>query len=400
MDGGAIDDLAGGGEDALIADAAAGEARAGQAALEGPCANCGTALVGKHCHVCGQVADDLKRPIWALFHDALEGLFSVDGRFLRTVPPLLLRPGLVTQRYLAGARARFVQPFRLFLFASLAFLLAVSLATGDLSRMDFDDDALEPAVLDEASAGLDEARAELEAQGASTEFIDRAESAIADARAESDENGATDAELRARELARFEERELDKCRVRQQMTPEDLDERCRLRLAANAETADGEDGFNFDFGSMDGAPLWLRRTVVSSAVRLIDDPSLYFDAVQRWTSRVLIALFPIYAALLGLMHFWKRRFYFYDHMIVSLHFHAFMFFLLTFAIAASSVLPWALMTLVVLVWGNFYLYKVHRLVYGCGRFTSALRTIVLDGLYFFVLLFALAALLIGGFLAV
>jgi len=115
---------------------------------------------------------------------------------------------------------------------------------------------------------------------------------------------------------------------------------------------------------------------------------------------MLIALFPIYAGLLALSHFWKRRFYYYDHVVVSLHFHAFIFLMLTIAIAASVVVPFWLLFLGVLVWSNVYLYKTHRLVYGCGRFSSGLRTLVLDVAYFVILLIALVVLLIGGFLTV
>ncbi len=131
---------------------------------------------------------------------------------------------------------------------------------------------------------------------------------------------------------------------------------------------------------------------------IVDEPRRFLEAVNRWISRVLISLFPVYALLLGVMHFWKRRFFYYDHIVVSLHFHAFLFLLLTLLIAASAVVPVWLLCLVFLLWSNYALYKTHRLVYECGRFSSVLRTLVLDFLYLIILMFVPVVLVIGGFL--
>lgn len=386
-------------EDAVVADAAAQEVKPRHSWENEACANCGTALAGPHCQVCGQVADDLHRPIWALVHDAMEGLFALDGRFLKTVPPLLLRPGRVSEKYLSGARARFVQPVRLFLFASVVFLLAVSIATGDWTNVSFDDADFDAEALEGASVGLEALRDELAAEGHATPpgvALAQAEVDAAIRRAEG--GGEAEAE-------RADWRPEVKCAVRREFLPEELTASCVALLAdreasrvADGETEDESTTFNID--GFEGLPLDVRRRLTRNAERVIDDQSLYREEVQRWMSRMLIALFPIYAALLGLTHFWKRRFYYYDHVVVSLHFHAFIFLLLTIAIAASVVVPIWLLIPAVLVWSNVYLYKTHRLVYGCGRFSSALRTLVLDGAYFVILQMVLVVLLIGGFLTV
>ena len=88
---------------------------------DGHCSNCGTALKGPICHSCGQDADTFHRPVWSLVLEVLDGFFSFDGRFWRTIPALMFRPGRITRHYLTGVRARYVQPFRLFIVASLAF---------------------------------------------------------------------------------------------------------------------------------------------------------------------------------------------------------------------------------------------------------------------------------------
>lgn len=78
------------------ADAAEGEAApAGAHAALTPtdCLNCGARLYGRHCHVCGQGADDHHRAIGHLVWEMIEGFTHLDGRLARTLPALLFRPG-------------------------------------------------------------------------------------------------------------------------------------------------------------------------------------------------------------------------------------------------------------------------------------------------------------------
>ncbi|MBT8427173.1 MAG: DUF3667 domain-containing protein [Erythrobacter sp.] len=82
---------------------------------EGACLNCGTELIGAHCHNCGQKAH-LHRTIGAFMHDLLHGALHFEGRTWKTLPKLFFKPGELTRRYIEGERARFVSPMALFLF--------------------------------------------------------------------------------------------------------------------------------------------------------------------------------------------------------------------------------------------------------------------------------------------
>ena len=91
-----------------------------------PCANCGAVLEGAYCHSCGQLAEDFHRSLRALFVEAVESFFDLDGRVWRTLPRLLLRPAGLTRDYLAGRRAFQIPPLRLFLIVILVFFTAGS----------------------------------------------------------------------------------------------------------------------------------------------------------------------------------------------------------------------------------------------------------------------------------
>jgi hypothetical protein len=101
-----------------------------------PCPNCGTALAGDYCYVCGQKAAEYHRSIWHLVAEAFEGLTHFDGRFWTTVPQLIARPGKLTRDYLDGHRAAQIPPFRLFLIALILVFFAGSLSF-QVNRVNF-----------------------------------------------------------------------------------------------------------------------------------------------------------------------------------------------------------------------------------------------------------------------
>lgn len=82
----------------------------------GICLNCGTELVGPHCHRCGQVGH-VHRTIGAIWHEILHGVVHFEGKLWNTLPLLTFRPGELTRRYIFGERAHFVSPMAMFLFS-------------------------------------------------------------------------------------------------------------------------------------------------------------------------------------------------------------------------------------------------------------------------------------------
>lgn len=89
---------------------------------EAACLNCGEKLLGDYCWRCGQQAVDLHRPLRQIVRDFFDDVLDLDTRLLRSIRPLLLRPGVLTREYLAGRRAPYAPPLRLFLLATLLFV--------------------------------------------------------------------------------------------------------------------------------------------------------------------------------------------------------------------------------------------------------------------------------------
>ncbi len=353
------------------ADAAAGLARAKGAAQDTHCLNCGAPLAGEFCHECGQSGHSIRRPFWSLVSESLETFFSIDGRIAKTLPGLLLKPGRITRDYLDGQRARFIPPFRLYVLASLIFFILMPIVTG----RGFDIGTGQAGSIEEARANIERAYAE----GEMTEEdyrkaiagLDEVEAlwtgGIPGLAPQAPEPPATD---EAGEAAPATPPEAEWAGF---MPKEALD---AVRAAGEA-------------GDRDAAQF----------AEVMDNPDRLARQTQAWIPRMMFVLLPVYACLLALVYLWRRQFLFFDHLIVSLHFHSALFFAMSVGFLASLLVGVGWVVLALIVYSNWYLYRLNRVVYQRGAVSSVLRTLTLDAIYFFVLISALLTAVILGALS-
>ncbi|HEY5776644.1 MAG TPA: DUF3667 domain-containing protein, partial [Xanthomonadales bacterium] len=66
-----------------------------------------------------------------LLRDLMEDLLDLDSRFVRTMKPLLFKPGRLTRDYMEGRRFRYAPPMRLYIFSSIVFFLLAALLSSD-----------------------------------------------------------------------------------------------------------------------------------------------------------------------------------------------------------------------------------------------------------------------------
>src|SRR3546814_1885376 len=95
------------------------------ASVRGTCGNCGSPLLGKYCHACGQPVTGMVRHFSTILGDFTDTILNWDARLPRTLWPLLARPAFLTREYFAGRRVRYVSPVRLFVtLAIVTFFVA------------------------------------------------------------------------------------------------------------------------------------------------------------------------------------------------------------------------------------------------------------------------------------
>ena len=106
------------------------------------CLNCGQPFSGheKFCSYCGQKNTNKKLTFGTFINNLVSGFFSYDSRFWSTFIPLLTKPGKVSKDYIEGKRARFVNPFQLYLNISIIFFLVLGISNrGNQGIIPFDE---------------------------------------------------------------------------------------------------------------------------------------------------------------------------------------------------------------------------------------------------------------------
>jgi hypothetical protein len=93
------------------------------------CPNCQYQFDGidNYCPNCGQENHSHHAPFRHIFVELIESLTHFDTKFFATVKALFLKPGLLTKDYIEDKRARYVPPVRLYIFVSFIFFFLLSL---------------------------------------------------------------------------------------------------------------------------------------------------------------------------------------------------------------------------------------------------------------------------------
>ena len=86
------------------------------------CLNCGTELVGKFCHECGQQATSKTPKIKNFLLEYLNNAFIWDAQFFKTIANLVCRPGRLTNEYMSGKFISQEHPLKLNMFLLFIFV--------------------------------------------------------------------------------------------------------------------------------------------------------------------------------------------------------------------------------------------------------------------------------------
>ena len=90
------------------------------------CLNCRYVVENKFCPNCGQKNEDTRKSFHHLFVHFFEDLTHYEGAFWRTIKNLLFKPASLTTEYLSGKRLSYLAPIRLYLFISFVTFLTIS----------------------------------------------------------------------------------------------------------------------------------------------------------------------------------------------------------------------------------------------------------------------------------
>ncbi len=261
---------------AQVVEPSAGEGRA----QLGSCLNCGTNLLGAHCHACGQKAS-VNRTIGAFLHDILHSVLHFDGKIWRTLPLLFWNPGELTRRYAHGERAKFVSPLALFLFTVfLTFAVVNQLVPDDASVSGADRGSIQ-ATIDSPDFGREQQQ--LQAK------IARLENEIVEARKAGKPTAALEEELNSDKLG--------------------------LRFMGTAASTFGKGNGNADSPSLSDSDFPGASALKKAAETATKNPQLLLYKMQSNAYKYSWALIPISVPFVWLLFFWRRQYKMFDHAV-------------------------------------------------------------------------------------
>lgn len=109
------------------------------------CENCGGPTDAAYCPACGQPVASIDIPATDFLREAVDEVFALDSRASLTLSLLVRRPGAVAADFVAGHRARFVPPIRLYLMASFLMFLVLSFGPGlQIEGLDVSPQSIDP----------------------------------------------------------------------------------------------------------------------------------------------------------------------------------------------------------------------------------------------------------------
>ncbi|GGA79452.1 hypothetical protein GCM10011521_17140 [Arenimonas soli] len=405
-----------------------------------PCANCGAELLGEHCYACGQPTKGLVRHFSSIIGDFMDSVFELDSRILRTLGPLLFKPGYLSLEYFAGRRVRYVSPVRLFVFLSLFAFFAAQL------RFDAAFDDGQAAAGQVVTVAGDQAGGTPAGGGADSDADASADpdATTGEAAAPGDDRqlasmrqAITVAEVeRLRDLALAE---INEARAEKTGVPGvdfgldismDVAEEAvkgeaanRIReiegaLAAGKPVTVGPAIAMNDAMSFNGKPWhptenplvidWLGDTgnawvntqigrAEDNVERIKEDPNLLKNAFLSMVPTTLFVLLPLFAVLLKIMYFFKKRLYM-EHLIVALHSHSFLCGGLLIVVILDALSEWTSawawlsrplgwLEIALLCWMPVYLLLMQKRVYGQGWIMTILKYWVLGTCYLVLISF-------------
>ena len=304
------------------------------------CLNCDTPLMGAHCHNCGQRAH-VHRSLRGFMHDLMHGVLHFEGKFWRTMPLLIWRPGKVMREYIDGKRAKYLSPVALFLFTVFVSfaLFNANGGFGDISP---------------EGAGVTTQQLE--------ESVEKADRQIAGLNSQLSAEGVT-----AEQQAALREE------LRGLMTAREL-----LRKMVETNKASGGVWIGDTEGAADdSAPGEAASWLEQSWEKARNNPGLLLYKLQTNAYKLSWLLIPLSLPFMWILFPFSRRFKLYDHTVVVTYSISFMTMLAVIMSVGIAYEIWPLITLPVL-YAPFHLYRSLRGAYGLERVSAVWRMLVLS----------------------
>ncbi|HEY4324902.1 MAG TPA: DUF3667 domain-containing protein [Mucilaginibacter sp.] len=340
---------------------------------ENNCLNCGTTLDGKFCHNCGQENLEIKESFGHMMDHAVSDYFHFDHQFFQTLKPLFLKPGMLTNEYMAGRRVHYLHPVKMYIFISVVYFLVLFQSGHQIVQIN-----------------------NSEGKPVKTEkILDSVNKEI-----------ANNKDISARQKKLLEEKVKKYGALN--INVADPDEKNKKHITGlGTATSDTslkqyqENQKKLLSKDRDG---FLKRIFNEKMLSYNEKygsraQEVFLDELKHNTPKMMFILLPLFAVILRIT-FWSSKKYYVEHLIYALHLHCFLFLFLAIVMLIQSFIPINLIWIFELigffstVYITWYIYRSLRVVYHRNRFRTITKMLGMGVMYFVAFFFSIMIVLV------
>jgi hypothetical protein len=337
------------------------------------CLNCNYVVENRFCPNCGQENTDTRKTFYHLFVHFFEDLTHYENAFWKTIKNLLFKPASLTKEYLSGKRLSYLAPVRLYIFISFVTFFLIAVFPNKKT------DALKTNNTLKVTANKEKAF-----------YI---------------EDEKLDELAKAGILSKQETDSLKK------IAQKNKDNESFLNFGyTSVAEIDSIQKFSPDSKKLGDFEYWINRKI-----QIIKDRNSNEEIIEKFKEsfvhnfpKVLFIYMPLFALVLWLFHS-KKRWYYFDHGIFTLHYFSFLLLinlLLFLFIKFISYLPENIMVnlfstilyLIIGCWMLYYFYPAHHRFYGESRIISFIKSSIMFFINLILILFLLLIFTIYTFI--
>lgn len=378
-------------------------------------------MYGRYCHVCGQENLEPKETVWHLVQHFFNDITHFDGKFFATVKYLLRKPGFLSAEYVAGRRASYLNPIRMYVFTSAIFFITLYAISSKPEEIFRHKEAVRTRGLAQLEQSLTERKQELKVTNDPDDRdevqsgIDRVAIEVREIKKEYGDTTTrkfTDNELTSLLITSLADS------LQAAGLPPATKSRVKQMLAVANHPMSGSNFFGLDqgryntVGEYDSSERalpdslrdgWLKRTLMRKLVAAGEeyhaDPQRYkekfWENMLHSFPKILFWSLPFFALILNILYFrHKKQFYYVDHGIFTIHVYIATFLLLLICMLLSMLgdlagVRWLhividIVTTIVCIYNFIYLYKAMRGFYKQRRAKTILKYFIVCCTAFFI----------------
>ncbi len=336
------------------------------------CLNCGEPLAGIFCAQCGQEDKEVRRPFLYFMQEFLRIALELDGRAYRTIYYLFTRPGYLTKEYFAGKRISYTPPLRLFLIISIGFFIIIGFVTTISSIQQnmggFDESEDAEAVLSEELSLVAEELQDAEEILTAEEVLENLPEDISDdLDLQFSISGEPIVVNTGEEDVLSEE---DKDEIREQFS--------QLSIPFLSEDTN------------EGLTRYMAEQVIENVDEVLQDPPGFFlDSLDYLTFFILLMM-PFLALIQKILFVFTRKYY-VEHLILTMHNHAYLFVAIFLIIIVGAIeeaqvpflsATFGYISIALIVWIFLYLFLSLKFYFERGYFLTSILFFSISLIYF------------------